>query len=67
MKTFSDSEIQKAVEDYRDFHASKIQLEGLTVEVSRNYLGDTEGVIGFRLSLDSDGHSHGCDETYGIW
>lgn len=67
MKKYTEAEIQGATEAYAEFHAETIEETGLSVVVDRNYEGGTENVIGFRLSLDSDNHSHGCDETYGEW
>ena len=67
MKTYTEAEIAEAVENYEDYYAEQIETKGLKVVVDRNYEGGTENVIGFRLSLDSDNRSHGCDETFGEW
>lgn len=58
-KTCTEAEINEAVVDYAIHH----EVETGAVDVSRSY---TDGALtGFRLSLDADGRSRGCDETFG--
>jgi predicted KAP-like P-loop ATPase len=68
MKSYTEEEIQKALESYSEFHSEKIQ-NGLSVHVTVNVLNvvGEEEVIGFRLSLDGDGRSHGYDEIIGAF
>lgn len=63
MKFFTESDIVEAVAMYAAFYG----IEEEAVEVTRNFLGDTENIIGFRLSRDRDGGQHGDDETHGQW
>lgn len=56
---YTDEQIQQAVTDYAIHH----EVEADAVLVERSY---TDGrLTGFRLSLDADGKSRGCDERYG--
>lgn len=60
MKIYTKAEIDDAVEVY----AIAYEVEKDGVDVTLAY--DEDGaVIGFRLSLDVDGRSHGCDEWIG--
>lgn len=49
---------------YEEFHAEYMRDMELEVDIARTYDGDGR-IIGWCLSLDSDGASHGCDERYG--
>ena len=60
LKVYTEKEISGFVADYATHH----EVETDKVEVLRVYVG--EGIVGFRLSLDTDGKSHGCDEKYGL-
>lgn len=63
MKLYSAATIEFATATYAEFHS----VDPAQVTVSRNYDGDSDRVIGFRLSLDSDGAQHGADEFFGEW
>lgn len=58
---YTEAEIEQAVADYATHHG----VETDAVDVCRRYEDDC--VIGFRLSLDVDGASRGCDERFGAW
>lgn len=62
MKAYTDREMMSAILDYADRNG----VDKDHVVLSRLY--DVDGyVIGFRLSLDFDGRSKGCDEVFGEW
>ena len=61
-QAISEADITQAVADYCDFHG----VEADAVLIDRREM-DGIGVVGFRLSLDIDGRSRGCDETFGAW
>ena len=61
---YGETEIETAMEEYASYHEALMTAHDLTVEVYRCYDGYGR-VTGFTLSVDSDGHSYGCDETYG--
>lgn len=66
MHTYSEGEIARYVNDYADHH----DVEPDAVIIDRRFAdGGKDGlaVIGFRLSLDVDGRSRGCDERFGAW
>jgi hypothetical protein len=58
---YTQSDIDALVAAYAAHH----DVEPSAVDVSRNTSDNT--VIGVRLSLDIDGRSRGCDETFGEW
>lgn len=60
MKIYTKAEIDDVVEVYAIAYG--VETDG--VDATLNYDED-ENVIGFRLSLDVDGRSHGCDEWIG--
>lgn len=64
MKYFTPQEIAEARLAYADFHGVDYASE---VDVTEHTIAGEQGVIGFRLSLDVDGHSHGEDVIYGNW
>ena len=49
---------------YEDFHAERMERDGLSVVVGENRDGNGN-LIGWSFSLDSDGLNHGFDECYG--
>ena len=49
---------------YEEFHTEDMEREDLEIVISRNTAGDGR-LVGWSFSLDSDGGSHGYDETYG--
>ena len=59
-KTHVEQQIKDAVGLYADFHGVPVD----SVDVTREFEGDT--VTRFRLSLDSEGHSRGCDEWHEV-
>lgn len=60
----TEIEITEACNDYADRH--DVSLEA--VDVTRNYEGGGDKVIGFRLSLDGNGfRQSGKDERFGVW
>lgn len=61
-RIYAEKDIMEAVHDYAVHH----EVETDEVSVTRNH--DNDGrIIGFRLSLDVDGRSRGCDEKFGAW
>lgn len=64
MKKFTPKEIAEARLSYADFHGVDYASG---VDVTEHALAGEEGIIGFRLSLDVDLHSHGEDVIYGQW
>ncbi len=61
-KICTPEETVQAIRDYCVRHEVRPDF----VLIDRQYDADGE-VIGFRLSLDLDGRSRGCDETFGTW
>jgi hypothetical protein len=55
-------QIGEAVRRYAEFHG----VEADAVDVTRVYDGDGDRVVRFRLSLDTDVRSHGCDEWHDV-
>lgn len=53
------------IDSYVEAYAAHHEVGPSDVLVDRNYRGDE--VVGIRLSLDVDGYSRGCDETFGEW
>ncbi len=61
-------EIAQALGDYCDHH--DVQPEDVIVDMmvrTGGPHGDRPVTVGFRLSLDVDGRSKGCDERFGAW
>jgi hypothetical protein len=51
---------------YQEFHSEFLEANELEVVVGRNH--DDEGrLVGWSFSCDSDGASHGNDESYGAY
>jgi hypothetical protein len=66
MKIYTEEEIAEAIDIYSEFHEFHSEKNGgLSVHVTKNVTVD--GVVGFRMSLDGDGRSRGCDEIIGIF
>jgi hypothetical protein len=59
--TYAEDEIRSYVLSYADHHG----VGPDAVDVTRQY--DGGAVTGFRLSLDVDGRSRGCDEKFGTF
>jgi hypothetical protein len=64
---FSEEDIERATEEYEEEYEEVMEADGLEVVVSRNFEGQTDRIIGFRLSLDSDDGLHGYDRRFGEW
>ena len=56
----SAEQLAEAVELYADFHGVP------TADVTREFEGDGDIVTRFRLSMDQEGRSRGCDEWYEV-
>jgi hypothetical protein len=59
--TYTEDVIRSYVLSYAEYHG----VEPDAVDVAREMDGKT--VTGFRLSLDVDGRSRGCDEKFGTF
>lgn len=62
MKVSAEQQIAEAVELYADFHG----VPTASVDVTREFEGDGDIVTRFRLSMDQEGRSRGCDEWYEV-
>lgn len=64
---FRESDIKSALNEYEYEYEEVIEDNGLEPIIDRNFEAGTGRIVGFRLSLDSDGGQHGYDRRFGEW
>lgn len=58
---YTEAEINEAVVAYAIHH--EVEADAVLIDCTTA----DGGIVGFRLSLDTDGRSRGCDEVFGQW
>ena len=64
-RTYTETEINESIRDYATQH--EVELDAVLVDRHTGEYAQGPDVVGYRLSLDVDGVSRGCDETFGDW